>query len=78
MLIRTQSGEALAQITYAYLSEMMGESDYYIFGICSGHGVFSRGKITLGIYKSKEKAQKELDDMTEFFEKNPIGLYRMK
>ncbi len=78
MLIRTQSGEALAEIVHAYMSEMMGETDYYIFGICAGHGVFSGGKITLGIYKSKDKAKTELDAMTDFFEKNPNGVYRMR
>ncbi len=78
MLIRTQSGDSLTEIVHAYLSEMMGEKDYYIFGTCASRGAFSGGRITLGIYRSKEKALTELDSMTEFFENNPNGVYRMR
>ncbi len=77
MLIRTQSKEAIAEVVHIYLSEMMGEKDYYIFGTCSGHGVFSGSKLTLGIYKSKKKALEELDRIDEFFSANPHGVYKM-
>ena len=77
MLIRTQSREALAEIVNAYVSEMMGEKDYYIFGTCAGHGMFSGAKITLGIYRSKEKALEELDRIEDFFSKKPNGIYKM-
>ncbi len=78
MRIRTQSREAIAEVVHIYLSEMMGESDYYIFGICAGHGMFSGSKITLGIYKSKNKALEELDLIEEFFTAMPEGIYNMK
>lgn len=78
MRIRTQSREAIAEVVHIYLSEMMGESDYYIFGICAGHGMFSSSKITLGIYKSKNKALEELDLIEEFFTAMPEGIYNMK
>ena len=78
MLIRTQSGESLAEIVHAYLSEMMGEKDYYIFGTCAAGRAFSGGRITLGIYRSKEKALAELDSMTEFFAQDPNGVYKMR
>ena len=52
MLIRTQSGDAVAEIVHAYISEMMGEKDFYIFGTCSSRGAFSGGRVTLGIYRS--------------------------
>lgn len=77
MLIRTQSREALAEIVNAYVSEMMGEKEYYIFGTYAGHGVFSGSRLTLGIYASKEKAIAELDRMTEYFSNNPNGVYIM-
>ena len=78
MLIRTQSKEAIAEIVHIYLSEMMGEKDYYVFGTCAGHGVFSGAKITLGIYKSKQKALEELDMIEAFFSENPNGIYKMR
>ncbi len=78
MLIRTQSGDAVAEIVHAYISEMMGEKDFYIFGTCSSRGAFSGGRVTLGIYKSKEKAFAEIDSMTEFFSQNPNGVYKMR
>ncbi len=57
---------------------MMGEKDFYIFGTCAGHGgVFSGSKITLGLYKSKEAALKELDKIEAFFSEKPNGLYKM-
>lgn len=77
MLIRTQSRESIAEVVHIYLSEMMGEKDYYIFGTCAGHGVFSSSKITLGIYKSKKKALEELDKIDEYFSENPNGIYKM-
>lgn len=78
MLVRSQSGEAIAAVVHIYLSEMMGESDYYIFGTCEGHGMFSGSKITLGIYKSKKAAIAELDNIESFFGENPNGVYRMR
>ncbi len=77
MLIRTQSKEAIAEVVHIYLSEMMGEKDYYIFGTCAGHGMFSGSKITLGIYKSKQKAIEELDSIEKFFSEKPNGVYKM-
>ena len=77
MLIRTQSKEAIAEVVHIYLSEMMGEKEIYIFGTCAGHGMFSGSKITLGIYKSKQKALEELDRIEEFFSKNPNKVYKM-
>lgn len=78
MIIRVQSKEAIAEVVHIYLSEMMGESKYYIFGTCSSHGMFSGSKITLGIYKSKKKALEELDRIEEFFSNKPNGIYQMK
>lgn len=78
MLIRTQSKEAIAEVVHVYLSEMMGEKNYYIFGTCAGHGMFSGSKLTLGIYKSKQKAIEELDSIEEFFSKKPNGVYKMR
>lgn len=78
MLIRTQSRESIVEVVHIYISEMVGEKDFYIFGTCSGHGgVFSGSKITLGLYKSKEKALEELDKIDEFFSSTPNGLYKM-
>ena len=78
MLIRTQSKEAMADVVHIYLSEMMGEKQYYIFGTCSMGGVFAGNRITLGIYKSKKEALHELDDIERYFSDNPNGIYKMK
>ncbi len=78
MLVLTQSGEALAEVVHVYLSEMVGSSDYYIFGTCAGHGMFSGSKLTLGVYKSKEEAKNQLSEMTGFFAEKPSGVYKMK
>lgn len=77
MLVRTQSKEALAEVVHIYISEMMGEKDYYVFGTCAGHGVFSGSKLTLGIYKSKDAAKEELDKIQKFFSAHPNGVYQM-
>lgn len=77
MLIRTQSRESIAEVVHIYLSEMMGEKNYYVFGTCAGHGMFSGSKLTLGMYKSKEDAIKELDRIQEFFSAKPDGIYQM-
>lgn len=78
MIIRTQSRESLVEVIHIYLSDMIGEKSYYIFGTCAGHGVFSGSKITLGIYPSKSAAMAELDRICEFFADSPNGLYIMK
>ncbi|MDE7389332.1 MAG: hypothetical protein K2M82_00050 [Lachnospiraceae bacterium] len=77
MLIRTQSREGIAEVTHIYLSDMIGEKSYYIFGTCTPQGAFSGSKLTLGIYPNKEAALKELDKIDSFFCDNPNGLYRM-
>ena len=78
MIIRTQSRESIVEVVHIYISEMVGDRDFYIFGTCASNGgVFSGSKITLGLYKSKEKALEELDRIDEFFSSNPNGLYKM-
>lgn len=77
MLIRTQSREAIAEVVHIYIADMMGEKEYYIFGTCSGHGMFSGSRLTLGIYKSKKAALEELDKIDEYFTNNPGGVYKM-
>lgn len=77
MIIRTQSRESIAEISHVFISEMMGEKSYYIFGMCTERGVFSGSKITLGIYPSKEAALKELDSLENYFLEKPKGIYRM-
>ncbi len=78
MRVRTQSGNAVAEVVHIYLSEMMGEKDYYIFGTLSAAAsVFSGNRITLGIYRSKKTALEELDKIEEFFSAKPDGIYRM-
>lgn len=77
MLVRTQSKEALVEVVHVYISDMVGEKSYYIFGTCAGHGMFSGSKVTLGIYPSREAALKEIDKIEEFFSEKPNGLYRM-
>ncbi len=77
MIIRTQSGEALAEVVHIYTADMVGEKNCYVFGVCAGHGVFSGAKLTLGLYPDKKSAIEEIDKISKFFESNPNGVYKM-
>lgn len=77
MIVRTQSCESIVEVVHIFLSDMVGEKSYYVSGTCAGHGVFSGSRVTLGIYPSKAVAMAELDKITEFFDKNPNGIYKM-
>ncbi len=62
MWIRSQSKKALLNVNQVVINNTKDESEYYI------HGYSERGIDILGVYSTKEKALKVLDEIQDAIE----------
>ena len=78
MLIRSQKKGELVNAIAVYKQNMAFSKTRFISARYAGGTLLHDNGFIIGTYPDEETAQKEMDNITQFFRDNPSGIYQMQ
>ncbi len=78
MLIRTQNKKEVVNALHVYISNEVGSKRKHMFATYAGKTFFHDNNISIAVYPTDEAAIEVMDEMIEFFNENPGGIFQMR